>query len=145
MENLHYREIVYDKYVSSGQAKRLPSELDPEKNFKKHRPFVTHIVNKYFPADRNVKIIDIACGTGVYIYYAKKNGYNNIIGVDVSREQVELANSLGIPEVVHVDLFEFLENCNEKFECVLLMDIIEHLSKDELLNLLSKLKFVLNH
>ncbi|MCC7031061.1 MAG: class I SAM-dependent methyltransferase [Chitinophagaceae bacterium] len=143
MEHLHYRDKIYDKYVSSGQAKRSLLELNPEKNFQKHKPFVTKVIKKFFPSDRTANILDIACGTGVYIHYAKKLGYSSIAGIDISKEQVDLAHKLGIPEVQHVNLFEYLQNRTEKFDCILLMDILEHLTKEELLKLLSALSTVL--
>ncbi len=144
MKSLSYRDTVYAKYVSSGQARRLPGETDPEKIFKKHRPFIKHTILRHFPKSVDANILDIACGTGGYVFYAKQLGYKNILGIDISAEQVELAHSMGIMDVQHVDLFDFLKSCDRKYDCVLLVDILEHLTKDELFNLLTEIKKVLS-
>ena len=53
-------------------------------------------------------------------------GYHDVIGVDVSEEQVALAKTMGV-EVVQSDLLDFLHNSDDgAFDVIFLMDVIEH-------------------
>jgi len=46
----------------------------------------------------------LACGYGRLVYSLKAHGYTNVIGVDISEEQVAIAHKLGITEVISQDL-----------------------------------------
>ncbi len=43
-------------------------------------------------ADRNARVLDVACGTGLAGQYLKENGYTNIHGADLSTEMMAIAN-----------------------------------------------------
>ena len=66
------------------------------------------------------------------------------MGVDISEEQVAVAHRLGIAEVKCQDVNEFLEGVKaESFDVVFLMDILEHLGKQEIFDLLDKVHNVI--
>merc|ERR1711974_269680 len=41
--------------------------------------------------DKSAPILDFGCGTGLIGMYAKDKGYNNLIGVDASKDMIERA------------------------------------------------------
>ena len=47
--------------------------------------FITHL-----PGDK-----DAACGAGHFLYFLKQQGYQNIHGIDLSAEQLEMAKKNG--------------------------------------------------
>jgi SAM-dependent methyltransferase len=68
------------------------------------------------------------------LYFAREAGYRNITGVDISAEQVETAERLGIDGVAQRDLFEALRCLeNESQDAIVTFDVIEHFRKEELL------------
>lgn len=56
------------------------------------------------------------------------------MGIDNSAEQVEFAKSHSLP-VIQVNALEYLTH-NKNFDLIVLTDVIEHLSKDEIVTLL---------
>jgi 2-polyprenyl-3-methyl-5-hydroxy-6-metoxy-1,4-benzoquinol methylase len=93
----------------------------------------------FLPSDKNSAIIDVACGAGHFLYFLKKNKYENIIGIDLSKEQIDCANIMGLTEVEVADLFEYLPKHQDKYDMIIANDIIEHLTKEETLTFLDTL------
>ncbi len=46
--------------------------------------------------DRNAKILDLGCGTGLTVYTLAEQGFTNLHGIDLSQEMVEVANRKGL-------------------------------------------------
>ncbi len=46
--------------------------------------------------DRDAKILDLGCGTGLTVYPLAEQGFTNLYGIDLSREMVEVANRKGL-------------------------------------------------
>lgn len=125
-----WKKRLYDGYVSTKQA---PNEIGPGGRLSlKDNQYFVNMINKHLPSDTNIKIADLACGHGSLIFCLKEKGYNNVEGVDISAEQVDLAHSIGIPEVKLIDINEFLNKNSNEFNVVFMIDILEHLTKQEL-------------
>jgi len=95
---------------------------------------------KIIPAHRDLTILDLACGAGHFLYYLKKQGYKNVHGIDIAESQIEIARRMGIREVEKADIFEYLPGHKEQFDVIVCFDIIEHLKKDEIINLLEAIR-----
>lgn len=52
--------------------------------------------------DRDVRIIDVACGIGIVAEDISKHGYTNVDGLDPSRGYLEVANSKKIYKVRYI-------------------------------------------
>jgi SAM-dependent methyltransferase len=132
-QEFDYRDRLYDRYVSSQESAHAPQSVA---GFKPRRTYLTHLIRKHFPAERDAAIIDLGCGHGIILYFAQEAGYHNATGVDSSPEQVEEARRLGIQGVVAGDLMETLRSLPDASQDVVIaFDVIEHLRKDELLDL----------
>jgi len=88
------------------------------------------------PERKSVKIIDLACGAGHFLYFLQKEGYTNTQGIDLSEEQLEVANKMGVENLEKADLFDYLPKHPQSFDMIIANDIIEHLKKDEVLEFL---------
>ncbi|MDA8239913.1 MAG: class I SAM-dependent methyltransferase [Nitrospiraceae bacterium] len=86
------------------------------------------------PEDRDARCLDIACGAGMFLNYLKERGYRNITGVDISSEQVALAKQV-CDNVSECDFNNFLTD-ERKFELITIFSFIEHLTRDEAMELL---------
>ena len=62
-------------------------------------------------------------------------GFTDVRGVDIGSEVSAIAQAECL-DVVHADLKDYLEHCRERYDLILLFDVIEHFRKDETLNLL---------
>lgn len=130
-----YRELLYLNYHTnqSGRA----SETDLYSLFGRERDqFSKEIIPHLDSLPKAASILDIGCGSGSLIAALKDKGFTQIIGMDLSEEQVSIAHKIGIVEVQLADAFDFLRTSNEQFDVITGMDIIEHFSKDELVDML---------
>lgn len=132
---------LYDSYIRSGQAGAATpaKQVDLSVQFAPNKPYFTQRILPFLPANRQARIIDLACGHGKHLHFLKQQGYTNIAGVDVSSEQVALAHELGIANVTQGTLQDFVRQQNQPPAAVLLLDILEHLRLDETVELLSSL------
>jgi SAM-dependent methyltransferase len=127
---MNFKERLYNKYVSSGQAGT--NKVSASSLFSSNAPYIKRLIQKHIPRDKAINILDLGCGDGKYIYFLKKEGYKNIVGLDLSEEQVEVAHSLGLEEVQRGSLDQYLDECKTKYDVVLMIDILEHLTRDQL-------------
>jgi len=113
---------MYEAYATTHAG---ITELGPSKSVF-DRDIASHL-----PIDRKSRIIDIGCGQGHIVQHLLTNGYVNAKGIDVSPEQVEIARSSGVTSVELGDFRQVLET--SKFNVVIATDLLEHLSKEDLL------------
>jgi 2-polyprenyl-3-methyl-5-hydroxy-6-metoxy-1,4-benzoquinol methylase len=123
---------LYESYVSTGQSVAAQAhELMPGQY-----PQYLRLIRRHLPQDRAIRIADLACGHGALLFCLKKLGYTRIEGVDVSSEQVALAHRLGMQEVRHGSLTDALRDRAGTYDVIFLMDILEHLDKQAVLDVL---------
>ncbi|HEB56060.1 MAG TPA: class I SAM-dependent methyltransferase [Gammaproteobacteria bacterium] len=134
-----YRNQLYSHYVRS----HLPGSI--KERVEVRAPYLRRLINIHFPERLDAKILEIGCGHGALIYYAKKMGYNRLEGIDASLEQVEEAWKLGLRDNVRQeDLMETLSKSADKtYDIIVALDVIEHMTKSELLDLVEELHRVL--
>ncbi|GEO04623.1 hypothetical protein AAE02nite_22870 [Adhaeribacter aerolatus] len=126
---------VYENYTSTSVLSGV-NEVEltkwSAKYFKKN--FLKHL-----GSDKNIQILEIGCGYGRYTKTIVDLGYNNITGIDISKEQVMYAQqTLGLKNVYLADAIEFLDN-GRKYDVIILMDVLEHLELSYAIILLKKI------
>ncbi len=131
-----WKERLYKQYVSGGQAPEL-AHGGPKAAFRSRAAYHNSIIARYVPKDRQLTVLDIGCGHGTLVYFLQCAGYKNVSGIDASAEQVDLALRLGIPGVYHRKIDEYLAQADESsVDVVLLIDILEHMTRAELFHTL---------
>jgi len=131
---MNYRDRFYSKYIST-HTRSIYGDLelsDIEKQFPAWRGYF----GKFLPDNKEVKILDVGCGNGGFVYWLQEIGYKNASGIDISKEQIELAGKIGIKNVSCADIKEFLRYKKEFYDIIFARDVIEHFSKDEILEIL---------
>lgn len=106
----------YESGYQSNKAKDL-SKVKITSSYKKIFNYLTK---------NNIKgsILDIGCSNGEFLYHAKKLGFN-VEGIELNKRTAEIANSNGIK--VHIGTIDTV-SLNNKYDCIFLGDIIEHVS-----------------
>lgn len=127
-----FRTELYERYVSSFKGSHSrPSEAE----LKRYWAWCRH---KYLPIinalPREAAVLDLGCGAGQMLEFLKDEGFTNAQGVDISREQVEIARSRGLNAEVG-DAIAFLKAHENAFDLLVAFDFFEHFSKSELLSL----------
>jgi 2-polyprenyl-3-methyl-5-hydroxy-6-metoxy-1,4-benzoquinol methylase len=136
-----YRERIYQHYVHAREQALAPPTLE---GLKPCTPYLTKLIQTYFPADRRCAILDLGCGHGALIHFARREGYTNIRGVDGSKEQVAASRRLGIDGIEEGNLLAVLaEQADEMLDVVVAFDVIEHFMRDELISFVDQVFRVL--
>jgi len=78
-------------------------------------------------------VLDIGCGQGQLVRLLLADSYD-AVGVDVSAQQVALAHSAGLHQVLEGDYREALTERFGQFAAVVATDLLEHLTKSEVLD-----------
>lgn len=81
-------------------------------------------------------ILDLGCGIGGVLNYLKQNGCTDIFGVDNSQEQIEVCQKYVTKKVSQVDIFDFLKSNTKEFDIIIVFDIVEHIQKNRIIELL---------
>ena len=127
-----FRDALYRRYVSD--FKGAP-DLSAEGSF-------VWWDHKYLPLlddlDRAAPILEIGCGSGGLLAYLERRGFLHARGIDLSPEQVELAKRRGVT-ADEANAIDYLQYHNAEFAAILGVDVLEHLSKHELTELVSLL------
>lgn len=137
-----WRSRIYDNYMSNvfAEAHTRKNEMELQcKYYKKN-------YLKYLPEDRNARILELGSGMGHFYNFLLKNGYKNYEGVDLSDENIAYIKENINPKVkVHkIDMINFMDNCSpETFDVVVFNDVIEHLTKPEIFNVMDGVMKVL--
>lgn len=136
----HYRDRFYDRYVHARCEALAPETID---GLKPRAPYLRRLVRRYFPIDREARILDLGCGHGAMLFFAQEAGYANVRGIDRSPEQVTAARRLGIT-VEQGDFRKALaEEGDASVDVVITYDVIEHFTREELIPIVDGIHRVL--
>ncbi len=137
-----YRTKIYRKYfdflAQYGQKNDICEELD-------YRSKIYDLnLKTILPQDKDRKILELGCGSGFFLKYLLNNGYINCSGIDFSEQQISKAADLGIKNVLATDMSKYLRETDAKFGVICLFHVLEHLYKDEIIDLLELIHDRLN-
>lgn len=136
-----YRTRIYSHYVEAWVDANVPNSVH---ELEGRGPTMRYVINAFFPKDKTATILDLGCGHGTLAHFAQQAGYRNTQGVDVSGQQVELARKLGITNIAQGDLMATLKALpSASLDTVVAFDVIEHFTKDELIDLVDAIHAVL--
>ncbi len=76
--------------------------------------------------DKNVSITDMGCGGGYLLKYLKKQGYDNVYGVDPSKESIDHLGENGINGCIG-SIYDKPEGASVKSDVVIMSNVLEHL------------------
>lgn len=94
-------------------------------------------IRPLLPANRDAALLDLGCGMGQFLSYLKARGYQNVVGIDLSRSQIEHCHAQGLMNAQLVDdSIEFLTGQRQQFAAIVAIDVIEHIPKATLIPLL---------
>ena len=59
-----------------------------EKGYSSFGSFYRHNYLRYFPGDKDSKVLVISCGPGYMVNLLNKKGYNNVLGIDSMPQKI---------------------------------------------------------
>jgi SAM-dependent methyltransferase len=141
MTESRYRARIYAKYTSATNAPLAP---ETTAGFAPRAANLERLIADYFPADRSARILELGCGHGALLHFARAAGYTNMTGVDGSPAQIAAARKLGIEGIREGQLMEALRDTPEaSLDAVVAFDVLEHLTRDEIVDAVDAIARVL--
>ena len=132
MSATRYRQRIYAAYTSATNAPLAPDTVEGLAPREAH---LNRLIADHFPKDKAAKILELGCGHGALLHFARRAGYTNMSGVDGSPAQIAAAAKLGIAGIRQGDLMGALrETPPASLDTVVLFDVLEHLTRDEILD-----------
>lgn len=123
------RAELFESYYST-----LWQDIHGDKNFESIALGYEESYGQCLPEKKEAFILDFGCGMGHCLYYLKQKGYINVMGLEVSPQMAKIAaEKTGVPVEVVADSVEYLSNHKEAFDCIVMNDVIEHLTKGEII------------
>jgi cyclopropane fatty-acyl-phospholipid synthase-like methyltransferase len=137
---LNYKYKIYNSYIKTTRTylEDLSAVELRERLEKESKVFQDYYGDK-LPENRHLKILEIGCGHGDFIHYLNNEGYLHVSGVDISKDQVALAKSMGIENVYRANFLDYLDEHSQQFDFIAALDVLEHFDKCEVFELLEKI------
>lgn len=126
---------IFDSYVenSFGEEKQAVFKFKQfEYNYK-----------KYFPKDKDAQVLDIGIGRGEMLTCFKEWGYKNYLGIDISPSTVRFCKSIGLNCELVKDSSKFLQENQNKYDLITLIDVLEHIPREHTVSFLKDLRSAL--
>ncbi|HBN03695.1 MAG TPA: hypothetical protein DD396_06580 [Bacteroidetes bacterium] len=137
---LEYRDTIYNNYFTNQVNKQARDYAGMLAEQASHNGAELLAL---LPQDKSAKIVDLGCGFGTFVKPAMDAGYTHVSGYDISEEQVAVAHMLGMTNVHHSSIDSYFAK-GEKVDVIVGLDIIEHFTKNELIDFLLNVKKGLN-
>lgn len=128
---------LYDRYSTTSS---LTKECDADSILTWSKSyFIAHYAS-LLPKNNTAQILEVGCGYGRYIKTLLDMGYTNCYGIDISAQQIQYAkNKFKLTNVEKADALDWLNEKESIYDCILVLDVLEHLSTDYLMALGVKL------
>lgn len=100
----------------------------------------------YLPERPNQSILDIGCFAGTFLSLVPEHRFARQVGVDILPDQIAYANATygtSFREFKHLKSIKDLSTIEGKFDCVTLIEVIEHLHAHEIRDLMDGIVDVL--
>jgi SAM-dependent methyltransferase len=108
---------------------------DVEKGYGMFFKFYKHNYLKHLPANKDANILAVSCGAGYLVNMLTSEGYTSVLGIDSDPAKVDIARKKGL-NCITEEAFPFLERHTDEFDVIFFECEINHLTKDEILELL---------
>lgn len=129
--------FLYELYKRMPIDKKHPYfNLTAEEFYRKYRSLFEFYEDNYsglLPMDKNIKILDVGFGYGLFMIYMKINGFKNICGVEYNKEQADNAKKMGFNAMFISDLAGYLKDNRSEFDLIHASNVVEHLPKHSLI------------
>lgn len=84
-------------------------------------------------------VVDLGCGTGELCWLVHYHGAREVIGVNLSQDEINFASPHVPAKFVNQDIVSFLaQQPDESCDRIFALNVLEHLSKDELVQILDE-------
>lgn len=123
---------IFQDYVDNAFGEREQAWFKPRQFELNYR--------RYFPSDPGARVLDIGIGRGEMLSCMRDWGYDGYLGIDISPSTVGFCRSLNLRCYQVGDTAEWLAGHRETFSLITMLDVLEHVKKEETIPLLRALR-----
>lgn len=99
---------------------------DTEAHAQDMADWTKRLIEPLVPSDRSGSVLDVGCGFGFALRALRDLGFHSIEGIEISTQQAERCRNAGFRVEVVSDTIAWLKERKGTFNCVLLLDVLEH-------------------
>jgi 2-polyprenyl-3-methyl-5-hydroxy-6-metoxy-1,4-benzoquinol methylase len=125
---------LFDNYLTKHFSHVIDARFRDRK-----KAFIQHNYIRHLPSRLDAQILEIGPGVGEVLELLTKDlGYTNFAAIDISKEVVDYCNQL-LPNSTQLveNSIEFLRNHKNKFDCIIMFHVLEHVPKSEIRSFLN--------
>lgn len=131
-----YRKELYNNYRTRFDDEKEKITLSGHKDY---ISYLKKTYAQYLPKDKSSRILELAAGYGFFLFFLREEGYSNCLGIEISRESINIAKRLGIDNIKCADIKFFLRDKDTLYDVIVAIDVLEHFHKDEVFLLLQRI------
>lgn len=135
------KDRFFERYRSTHVAHRKPA-VTLEWLERRSRVWKRHF-GDLIPPNRDAAILDVGCGEGGFLWWLGQLGYTQCRGIEISGEQVAVAQSLGI-RAEQADLWDVVGAQAGAFDLIVFRNVLEHFSRPQVLDILERTRTALS-
>ncbi|MCF6177769.1 MAG: class I SAM-dependent methyltransferase [Geopsychrobacter sp.] len=94
----------------------------------------------YFPSNKDAQLLDVGIGRGEMLSCMQSWGYQNYHGIDISPSTVKFCSEIGLNCQLVEDSADYLFENENSFDVVTVIDVLEHIKKENVIFFLKALK-----
>jgi 2-polyprenyl-3-methyl-5-hydroxy-6-metoxy-1,4-benzoquinol methylase len=132
--------------IATKRSDRLTARIEPfdsywqaptdiEAGYRSFAQYYRHNYLAYLPKDKNAQILVISCGPGYLVDVLKKEGYQNVLGIDSDEKKLAHARNRGL-NCRTERAFEHLEGLSDSYDVIIPEQELNHLTHAETLEFL---------
>jgi SAM-dependent methyltransferase len=94
------------------------------------RKIILAFARKIYPNGKRIKILEIGCSGGPLLKLLVSRGYSRVVGIDNSKEAIQLCKERGFKDVFLMDGVSPRFD-HEEFDLIIASDVLEHIQDDQ--------------
>jgi SAM-dependent methyltransferase len=125
-----FREFIFGNYATTHHVYSDAAVAHRDGR----REQIRSLLACHLPANRRSRILDLGCGDGLLLSIAEELGYTNLFGIDLVKGLVDIAQAQTRARIEQGNGLEYLKKAVDRsFDAIIAFDVIEHLTRPELL------------
>ncbi len=131
-EQTNAEKMIFENYLetTSGQFRSID-----ETHYENCAPGLKRRLGDWLPRPDS-DVLDLGCGLGELLY-ACEDRAQSLTGVNICSPEIETARNFVDAQFHCADVLDFLRGTNSQFDWIGCMNLLEHLGKDEILEVLA--------
>lgn len=128
-----YMGDMSDRYVGYSRVHGgIPSTFREEVLSANARAY-HELHGRFIPQPRDSRILDVGCGSGAFLYYLKREGYQNYYGIDLCADSISFVQDHITEQCECIDMGQYLRRTPDTFDAIVMNEVVEHLPRQDVI------------